>query len=59
MIDLALTGVFLVLLTFFAKKKSFISLFLNLGMVAIIVAGLGLTDDELTKNDTPTTTHLN
>ncbi|MBC1604402.1 hypothetical protein HCJ39_06715 [Listeria rocourtiae] len=59
MIELALICVFLGLLTFFAKKKSFkkgMSLFLTLSMVAFIIAGCEPTDDELTRDDTPTTT---
>ncbi|EUJ31480.1 hypothetical protein [Listeria cornellensis] len=59
MIELALSCVFIGLLMFFTKKKSFkkgISLFLAIGMVGIILAGCGATSDELTKADEPTTT---
>ncbi|AQY49815.1 hypothetical protein UE46_01230 [Listeria weihenstephanensis] len=53
MIELALIFVFIGLLTLFTKKKSFkkgMSLFLAVGMVAIILAGCG-TSDELTKEE--------
>lgn len=58
MIELALICVFIGLLAFFTKKKSFkkgISLFLAIGMVGVILAGCGATSDKLTKADEPTT----
>ncbi|KGL43283.1 hypothetical protein BMT55_14420 [Listeria newyorkensis] len=58
MIELALICVFIGLLAFFVKKKSFkkgMSLFLAISLVGIILAGCGAASDELTKEDEPTT----